>query len=165
VPDEIAPPSGRTQRSLTESDVRAAAATLVAAFRATDTDVYFASFREDATFVFHTEAQRLNSRAEYEGLWRSWLGDGWRVIDCVSSDATIQLLGSAAIFTHDVRTTTSTEGVIGTTSERETIVFQRADDGGILAVHEHLGPAPTSPTTLSDIGARTPTHTMEESTS
>ena len=127
---------------LTERDVLDAAESLIAAFRATDTAAYFGSFSADATFVFHTETRRLDSRGEYEDLWGGWLRDGWRVTECVSSDANVQVLGTAAVFTHDVRTTTSTGGVAETTHERETIVFRLSDDGGIIAVHEHLSPAP-----------------------
>ncbi|MBT2529304.1 hypothetical protein J7E91_28865 [Streptomyces sp. ISL-99] len=38
-----------------EAEVRAAAANLVAAFGAHDTDRYFAAFAEDATFLFPAE--------------------------------------------------------------------------------------------------------------
>lgn len=126
---------------LTEQEVRAAAAALVDAFRATDTRAYFNCFSEDATFVFHTEHGRLDSRAEYEALWAGWHADGWRVTECISSRARVQLLGETAVFTHDVLTTTSVAGTPETTSERETIVFHRRD-GGIEAVHEHLSPTP-----------------------
>lgn len=125
---------------LTEGDVLAAAEVLVAAFRATDTEAYFGCFAPDATFVFHTEARRLEDRAAYEELWAGWIADGWRVTDCISSDPRVQVVGTAAVFTHHVRTTTSVGGASETTSERETIVFRRAGSS-IEAVHEHLSPA------------------------
>lgn len=133
---------------LTEAEVLAAASSLVAAFRATDTRTYFDSFAEDATFVFHTEQRRLASRAEYEELWGAWLADGWRVEECLSSSPLVQLLGATAVFTHDVRTTTTIGGSTGTTRERETIVFHRSGTPNrpILAVHEHLSPIPASTT-------------------
>lgn len=127
---------------LTEDDVLRAAGTLVAAFAATDTEAYFAAFDEEATFVFHTEAQRLDSRGAYERAWRSWLTDGWEVLECRSTNARVQLLGPSAVFTHDVRTTTRTPGGEETALERETIVFARTGAGTVLAVHEHLSPAP-----------------------
>ncbi|MHA7153975.1 YybH family protein [Arthrobacter sp. TMN-50] len=127
---------------LIQEDVEAAAASLVAAFSRTDTETYFASFTPDATFVFHTEDRRLKRRAEYEALWQSWLAGGWRVTECLSSNQTIQLLGDAAVFCHDVRTTINTGE---TTLERETIVFHRDDAGSLRAVHEHLSPLPDSP--------------------
>ena len=97
--------------ALTEDDVVRAAGALVAAFAATDTEAYFAAFAEDATFVFHTEPQRLEDRAAYEALWRSWLDAGWRVLECRSTAARVQVLGSVGVFTHDVRTATgSTPG-------------------------------------------------------
>ncbi|BBE24115.1 hypothetical protein MN0502_29980 [Arthrobacter sp. MN05-02] len=130
-----------TDAHLTKEDVLRAAVALVEAFRATDTQAYFACFAEDATFVFHTEDRRLASRAAYEQLWSTWLDAGWRVTDCSSSDRHVQLLGDVAVFTHDVRTTTETAGATETTRERETIVFRRSA-GTITAVHEHLSPAP-----------------------
>ncbi|MHA7208458.1 nuclear transport factor 2 family protein [Arthrobacter sp. MDT1-65] len=126
---------------LTDEDVLTAATALVDAFRATDTRAYFGSFAEDATFVFHTEQRRLDSRAAYEQLWAGWLADGWRVTGCISSNPRVQLLGDTAVFTHDVRTTTSVDGVSDTTRERETIVFRRSGTA-VEAVHEHLSPIP-----------------------
>ncbi|OUM41782.1 YybH family protein [Arthrobacter sedimenti] len=130
-----------TSGHLTEEDVTRAASVLVEAFRATDTRAYFGCFAEDATFVFHTEDRRLDSRGAYEQLWAQWLDGGWRVIGCTSSNSRVQLLGDVAIFTHDVRTTTSTGGDPETTHERETIVFHRSGDA-LRAVHEHLSPVP-----------------------
>ncbi|NKX52170.1 DUF4440 domain-containing protein, partial [Arthrobacter deserti] len=73
-------------QDLTERDVAVAAERLVAAFAATGTQAYFACFVASATFVFHTEPQRLDSREAYRLLWQSWLEDGWRVLDCASSN-------------------------------------------------------------------------------
>jgi ketosteroid isomerase-like protein len=127
--------------NLTDDDVLEAATALVAAFRATDTRAYFDSFAEDATFVFHTEQRRLDSRADYERLWDGWIADGWRVTECISSNPRVQLLGDTAVFTHDVRTTTALDGASDTTRERETIVFRRSGTA-LKAVHEHLSPVP-----------------------
>lgn len=126
---------------LTDAEVLAAADAVVAAFRAMDTQAYFDCFAEDATFVFHTEQGRLGSRRAYEELWATWLADGWRVTECISGNPRIQLLGATAVFTHDVRTTTSIGGTTETTRERETIVFHRSN-GSVEAVHEHLSPTP-----------------------
>lgn len=128
---------------LTEDEVLAAAAALVEAFGATRTDEYFAAFAPDATFVFHTEDRRLESRAEYEALWNAWLADGWSVTACRSSDILVQVLGETAVFSHTVRTTAGPAAAPETTSERETIVFARRD-GRLLAVHEHLSALPAS---------------------
>lgn len=130
-----------TEDALTEADVLHAAATLVAAFRATDGGAYFDCFAEDATFVFHTEPDRLNTRKMYEQLWAEWIASGWRVTDCVSSNRRVQLFGATAVFTHDVRTTTSAGGATESTRERETIVFHRSGSA-VKAVHEHLSPVP-----------------------
>jgi len=108
---------------------------LVAAFAATDTAAYFGCFAEDASFVFHTEPSRLDDRAAYEGLWSSWLDEGWRVESCESTDRLVQILGEVAVFSHSVRTVTTA----GETLERETIVFAQRGDS-LLAVHEHLSP-------------------------
>ncbi|MFI7584960.1 YybH family protein [Kocuria sp. M1N1S27] len=134
----------RTSSPLTREEVERAAAALVAAFAATDTRAYFDAFAPDADFVFHTEPDRLPDRDSYERLWRGWLADGWRVLSCESSGAVVHLCGEAAVFVHDVRTTTETDGVTGTTAERETIVFHRTADGSVTAVHEHLSPVPTN---------------------
>ncbi|OFI38880.1 DUF4440 domain-containing protein [Arthrobacter sp. SW1] len=127
--------------SLTESDVAAAAEALVAAFGASDTDAYFACFAPDATFLFHTEPERLDSRAQYRQLWDGWAAEGWGVVDCISTNKHIQLAGTSAVFTHDVRTTIEVNGTRETLHERETIVFAKDSSGKILAVHEHLSPA------------------------
>jgi uncharacterized protein (TIGR02246 family) len=141
------------QPALTESEVSAAAAHLVDAFARTDTDAYFGCFAEDATFVFHTEGQRLESRRAYEELWVGWIADGWRVASCVSTDQRVQVFGETAVFTHAVTTETSVGAGIDRTSERETIVFVRdSATGGLVAIHEHLSPAPQSTPSDDDRG-------------
>ena len=125
---------------LDPSDVWSAADRLIAAFAATDTSAYFACFHEDATFLFHTESAILPNRAAYEEIWATWVGDGWRVIACESSDRTVTVVGDTAVFAHSVQTTTRVDGVPETTRERESIVFTRTADG-LIAVHEHLSVA------------------------
>lgn len=125
---------------LNEAQVLAAADQLVAAFAATDTQAYFDCFSPAATFVFHTEAIRLDSRAAYEEVWAGWLAEGWRVSSCESSEQLVQLLGTSAVFSHRVRTVTEVGGAETATDERETIVFTLVGDR-LLAVHEHLSPA------------------------
>jgi ketosteroid isomerase-like protein len=132
------------ESDLTENEVLHAASTLVEAFGSTDTGAYFDCFTEDASFVFYTEASRFDSRAAYERVWAQWLAEGWSVAGCSSTNHLVQLLGSTAVFTHDVVTTTSTGGAPETTRERETIVFRRTDRG-VQAVHEHLSPLVPSP--------------------
>jgi ketosteroid isomerase-like protein len=123
-----------------EDQVLAAANAVVEAFGRHDTRAYFAAFRPDATFCFHTHPETLRSRAEYEQLWRSWEGDGFRVLSCASSDRHVQVLGDVAVFTHRVATRVTTGGKEEELDERETIVFAR-DGGAWTAVHEHLSPA------------------------
>lgn len=126
------------------AEVLAAADALLAAFGAHDADGYFAAFAPDATFLFHTTPDRLGSRAEYRALWRTWEeDDGFRVLACSSTGRHVQLLGDAAVFTHDVRTRLRSGGEESTVEERETIVFARTG-GRWLAVHEHLSPAPAA---------------------
>ena len=129
-----------------EREVLDAAAGVVAAFGSHDTAAYFAGFRTDATFVFHTSPEPLRSRADYERLWASWEEDGFHVLGCTSSEQHVQLLGDradVAVFTHRVATrllpgADADEEVL---DERETIVFVRDGDRW-LAVHEHLSAVP-----------------------
>jgi ketosteroid isomerase-like protein len=130
-------------------EVLAAAGALVDAFGRHDTAAYFAAFRPDATFVFHTHPEPLASRAAYEELWASWEQDGFRVLSCASSERSVQELGDVAVFSHRVATRVRLGAVVGGVAEaveealdeRETIVFARDGDRW-LAVHEHLSPIP-----------------------
>jgi kynurenine formamidase/ketosteroid isomerase-like protein len=131
-------------RDLSREEVQEAADRLVAAFAATDTEAYFAAFSPEATFIFHPEAQRLGSRSAYRTLWDGWLAGGWRVLECRSSEQDIQLLGATAVFSHRVATTVRVDrdGGRDTSDERETIIFSRTPDGGVVCVHEHLSACP-----------------------
>ena len=121
-------------------EVLATAAALVDAFGRHDTAAYFAAFRPDATFLFHTHPEPLRSRAAYEELWASWERDGFRVLSCASAEQAVQDLGDVAVFTHRVTTRVRLGETEESLDERETIVFARTGDGW-LAVHEHLSPA------------------------
>lgn len=127
-------------------EVLDAAAALVAAFGAHNTDAYFGSFDPSATFLFHTHDEPLRSRAAYEQLWSTWVKeDGFHVVSCASADQHVQVLGErgdVAVFTHRVATVVRTSGGEEALDERETIVFQRDAEGRWRAVHEHLSPAP-----------------------
>jgi len=129
--------------------VLAAASEIIDAFAATDGDRYFATFAPDATFVFHTEPDRLPDRAAYERLWAGWIAGGWRVVSCTSSDPLVQTFPGGAVFTHSVATTVDTGEGTESYRERETIVFcieQQATDAAaprLIAVHEHLSPTPS----------------------
>ena len=128
-------------------EVLAAAASLVAAFARHDTEAYFDAFAPDATFVFYTTAQRLDSRAAYRQLWADWEADGFGVLSCSSADQLVQLLGDggagdAAVFSHTVTTRVRFGAEEQTLRERETIVFRRVAGGRWLAMHEHLSPQP-----------------------
>lgn len=123
------------------SEVLAAAATIVDDFGNHRTADYFAGFAPDATFLFYTHTERLDSRAAYEALWAAWeTDDGFRVHWCRSRDQKVQELGgNAAVFTHYVETEVELGGETSVVRERETIVFELRD-GRWLAVHEHLSP-------------------------
>ena len=126
-----------------DTDVRAAAAELVAAFGEGRLDDYFGCFAPDATFVFHTTPERLDSVDEYRRLWARWVEeDGFRVVSCRTSDTNVQLFGDLAVVSHSVETRIATNEGQDTLHERETIVMQRGPDGRWLGVHEHLSPQP-----------------------
>jgi len=122
-------------------EVLAAAAKIVDDFGNHHTADYFSGFAADATFMFYTHTERLNSRRDYEELWASWeKDDGFRVHGCRSRDPRVQVLGeSAAVFTHYVESDVEFGGDVSTINERETIVFERRN-GSWIAVHEHLSP-------------------------
>ena len=124
-----------------EAEALAAADAIIEGFGNHRRGAYFAGFSPDATFVFHSHPKRLESRAEYEELWRSWERDSaFRVHSCRSTNRRVQVVGEVAIFTHDVETVLEIDGVVETAAERETIVLQRSGDGW-LCVHEHLSTA------------------------
>ena len=125
-----------------EEAVLAAADAIVEAFAATDTEAYFAGFAPDASFVFHPEPARLNSRAEYEALWTGWVASGWRVTACRSSERLVQAFPGGAVFSHTVETSIDSAQGPDSYVERETIVFRVGADGRLVAIHEHLSPAP-----------------------
>jgi ketosteroid isomerase-like protein len=127
----------------TTEEVLAAAGQLVEAFGRHDTAAYFDCFAPEATFIFYTTPARLSSRAEYEELWADWeREDDFRVLSCVSAGQVVQVLGDAAIFSHDVTTVVRTRAGEQAVRERESIVFRRRRDGSWAAVHEHLSPRP-----------------------
>ena len=130
-----------------ETEVLQAAADLVTAFGSHDTAAYFAAFAPTATFVFHTTPERLEDRAAYERLWRTWeQEDGFRVHGCESRNALVQLLGDVAVFTHDVTTDVEAGGTRETVQERETIVFaRRATAGSPCTSTSRRGPTPGPP--------------------
>ncbi|MGW4928222.1 YybH family protein [Agromyces sp. NPDC004153] len=130
-----------TDREPDEQEVLAAADAIVDAFAATDGDRYFATFAPEASFVFHTESDRLDDRATYERLWAEWIESGWRVTSCTSSNRHVHTFPGGAVFAHDVDTAVETGDGPDAYRERETIVF-RADGDRLVAVHEHLSPFP-----------------------
>ena len=104
----------------------------------------FNGFAPDATFIFHPEPARLNSRAEYEQEWAGWLADGWRVTSCQSTDPLIQVFPGGAVFSHTVATSIETSDGPDSYIERETIVFVQAAEGELVAIHEHLSTVPAA---------------------
>jgi ketosteroid isomerase-like protein len=126
----------------TARQVLEAADGLVTAFGEGRVDDYFAYFHPEATFIFYTTDRRLESTAEWRLMWNRLVReDDFRVLECFSRERRVQDLGDSAVFTHDVETLISTRCGEETLHERETIVFARQEDGGWLAVHEHLSPA------------------------
>ncbi|MEG5262734.1 nuclear transport factor 2 family protein [Pseudomonas sp. JDS28PS106] len=120
-----------------ETEVLEAARNLVSAFASNDTARYFDCFSENASFVFHTLAEPLTSRAAYEALWRQWQADGFAVLGCESSNAHVDVHGDVGIFIHDVATHVRVGNEELRLKERETIVF-RLEGERWLAWHEHL---------------------------
>jgi hypothetical protein len=121
----------------TEADALAAADRIIDDFGHHRRDAYFAGFATEATFLFHNVDHRLESRAAYEELWAQWETEGFRVRACRSSNRRVQLLGTVAVFSHDVETESEMAGVTDTALERETIVLALIN-GDWLGVHEHL---------------------------
>jgi ketosteroid isomerase-like protein len=125
-----------------EDQVIAAADAIIAAFGSHRSATYFDGFAAEATFIFYTTPERLESRAAYENLWAQWeTEDGFRVHSCLSTNRRVQVYGTVGIFSHDVETRLELGGELSTLFERETIVFAFRD-GRWLAVHEHLSPKP-----------------------
>ena len=123
---------------ITEAEVVDVAATMVEAFSNSRTEDYFACFDENATFLFHPEERRLESRAAYRSIWDGWMAEGLRVTSCKSTNRRIQLHGPVALLTHDVETELDDNGTLSTSFERETIVFAKNPDGSVSCLHEHL---------------------------
>lgn len=126
-----------------------AAADLVSAFARNDRAAYFGAFTADATFVFYTLPEPLLSRDAYQALWDRWRQDeGFEVLSCTSSNASVSLQGDVAILIHDVATELRMNGEQFNSQERETIVFRRQglraeqQEGLWLACHEHLSAMP-----------------------
>jgi ketosteroid isomerase-like protein len=125
----------------TRDAVKAAADAIVAAYGAHRTEDYFRCFHPDATFVFYSSPERLTSRAAFREEWERWTReDGFRVLQCQSWNQLVQDFGDIAVFSHSLKTVTRFNSGEETSLERETIVFQRQQDGTWLAVHEHLSP-------------------------
>lgn len=134
-----------------EAEVLAAADSIIAAFAATDTEAYFVGFSTDATFIFHPEAARLDSRAAYEQLWNSWLSAHWRVTACTSTDRLVQTFPGGAIFSHTVATSIDSDDGADSYVERESIIFRVDSDAGLIAVHEHLSTVPAAPAETEEV--------------
>ncbi|MBC9953715.1 nuclear transport factor 2 family protein [Leucobacter sp. cx-42] len=128
----------------TEAAVLAAADSIVAAFAATDTEAYFAGFDPSASFIFHPEETRLDTRVAYEELWAGWVASGWRVTACVSSDRLVQVFPGGAVFSHTVATSVTTPDGDDSYVERESIIFKLAEDDTLRAIHEHLSTVPNA---------------------
>jgi len=121
-----------------ESDVISVVDAIIDDYAHHRRDDYFSHFATDATFVFHTSPDRLESRSEYEALWRSWEDENeFQVLSCRSSERRIQMFGDVGVFSHRVETVLRMDGVEEALTERETIVVSRSD-GRWCGIHEHL---------------------------
>jgi ketosteroid isomerase-like protein len=118
--------------------VCAAADELIDAFGSHDVARYFDCFADNATMLFHANAQVMASRAEYEAEWASWEATGFRVHSCQSSEQRVNFYNDVAVFTHRVLTHLTDADGDHITHERETIVFEQSPVGRWLVVHEHL---------------------------
>ena len=128
--------------TIKHDEILAAAAEIVAAFGSHDALRYFDGFAIDASFIFYSTPERLESRAAYESLWVKWeTENGFRVLGCISTNHLVQTGVDFGIFTHDVETMVEMDGLVDTLRERETIVFEKRGTRW-LAVHEHLSPRP-----------------------
>ncbi len=126
--------------SLTAEAAEALAAVdaIITHFGNHERDAYFAGFAPEATFLFYTTPDRVESRAAYEQLWDEWEKEaGFHVLSCSSSNRRIQVFGDTAVFSHDVDTTLTMEGVTESVTERESIILERRN-GAWLGIHEHL---------------------------
>jgi ketosteroid isomerase-like protein len=114
------------------AEVVDASKAIITAFGRNDPDAYFKLFDPEATFIFYTTPQRLESCSAYEQEWAAWRRNlGFRVRSCTSSDQRVQLFGDVAILTHLVRTEITTKNGDETLHERETIVFHVARAAGL----------------------------------
>ena len=124
------------------TEVLTAAKQLVEAFGSFDKASYFASFRDDASFIFYNSDVVFPDRASYEKAWDAWVAEGWKVLDCTSSGGAVKMLNdNTGLFTHEVFTTIDTPEGPNKLHERETIVFSR-EPSRSLGVHEHLSSFP-----------------------
>lgn len=121
-----------------EAEALAAVDDIIANFGNHRRDAYFAGFAPEATFLFYTTPERVESRAAYEQLWDEWESqNGFHVLSCSSSNRRIQVFGSTAVFSHDVDTTLTMDGATEAVAERESIILAKRD-GQWLGIHEHL---------------------------
>jgi uncharacterized protein (TIGR02246 family) len=131
--------SDEVRESSVSADVRRAYDRLMSAFADGSTDEYFSSFHRDASFLFPGESL-LEGRSAYQEAWNRWHDEGVRFTDVVVRDVRVRTLGTTAVVTHDIETTTASNGVTTVDHERESIVFV-LDQGRWLVVHEHLSAA------------------------
>ncbi len=153
------------QTEPTREAVLTAASEIVQAFAATDGERYFATFAPEATFVFHTEPERLADRATYERLWASWVDGGWHVVSCTSSDQLVQPFPGGAVFSHSVDTTVETgdgHGVVSGAGDHR--LPRRPDDGCRCAAPRRRARAPLTHARRGLIHPRHPDTPLTEET-
>ena len=124
------------------AEVLTATRQLVDAFARFDKASYFASFRDDASFIFYNSEVVFPDRSSYEKEWETWVADGWKVLECTSQGGAVKMLDeNTGLFTHEVFTTVDTPEGPSKLHERETILFSRQASSW-LGVHEHLSSFP-----------------------
>jgi ketosteroid isomerase-like protein len=112
------------------------------AFGRHDVDEYFSCFAEDATFVFYSTPERLESKAAFEAEWKRWEAEyGYHVLSCVASGRRVQIVtDDVGLVSHSLTTRVSTKSGEEVLEERETMVLRKDQAGGWQCVHEHVSP-------------------------
>lgn len=64
--------------------------------------------------------------------------------ECTSTDRLVQRFLGGAVFSHTVATAIDSDDGADSYVERESIIFRLAEDGGLIAIHEHLSTVPES---------------------
>ncbi|EXF23929.1 ketosteroid isomerase [Nesterenkonia sp. AN1] len=117
--------------------ISSAAEAIVRAFERNDENDYFSRFSPTCTFIFAPDDTVHADRASWHSAWGKLQESGWRVVSCRTLESGVRILAEGGVFWHVLETTAIVDGEPQTYRERETIVFEKSQEG-LLAVHEHL---------------------------